>query len=232
MLTRSIALSRRVLLPAFALLLLFCARPAAADPRVYLSWNGPWGSSRARPFIVPDCADSTHDDTLYVCIDPGRDTTLIGVTATLWFRPADRDTLGHAWHFDDPTVPRLRAHFGDQPACGATTPWGGLGAGGARYHALTDAGVLRMIWAVAANQAAHVDSGRVYLFGRVWRRTRDPKECKRALCIEWSPRLRTEWVETSRRNGCAQRPLNSPGARLSRGVSDPLVRPWMPPLKP
>lgn len=225
------ALLRRAMFPA--LLLLLAARHAVAEPRVYLSWNAPWGSPRARSFIVPDCADTTHDDTLYVCFDPGRDTTLVGVTAQLWFRPGDKDTLGHAWHFDDHSVPRLRAHFGDQPACGALTPWGGLGAGGARYHSLTDAGALRMIWAVAANQVAHVDSGRVYLFARVMvPRPRDPSECRRSLCIEWSSSLISFGGRGAVQAASVARSVawNSAGGAACAGAGDnPLLKPWTPP---
>jgi len=215
-----------------AIAALCAAGPAIADPRVFLSWDAPWSAAGAHSFVVPPCGDTTRDDTLYLCFDPGLDTTMVGMNATLWFRPGDADTLGHAWHFEDRTLPRLRAFFGD-PASGAVhTPWGLMGSGGARYHSLTEAGGLRMIWAVPSKQPVRVHAGTVYLFARIAvPRPRDPAECARPLCIQWGNAAiaYTARVTVQVHAGAQIVAWNSPDGAACRALRQNPTQPWIPP---
>ena len=216
---------------AAALLLAAAAPDIHADPRALLSWGAPWGTRNARSFVMPACGDTARDDTLFLCFDPGKDTTLVGLTATLWFRPGDNDTLGHAWHFEDKTLPRLRAFFNDLPGGPVHTPWGGAGYGGARYHSLTQAGALRMIWAVSAKQPARVDSGTVYLFARVAvPRPRDPAECARPMCIQWATTGLSYTTRTTvqAHAGALVVAWNSPNGAACQALKQNPTQPWIP----
>jgi len=170
-----------------ALLTMLAAPAAAAEARLMLSWNAPYGTSRARDAIVVPC-DSAGVDTLYLSFDPGRDSTVIGMSATVYFHAAEGDTLGQFWKFDDMNgrYSPIRVSFDSDSAFGFTTPFLTPGAGQGRYDYVSGSGRVRMVYAIAANAASRVKAGHSYGLARLMVR-RPPQGiggCSQPMCVE------------------------------------------------
>ena len=73
---------------------------AKADKaQLFLSWNAPWGQARARRERLPACRDSTSEDTLFLCMTPGRTSDqFLAFTSQLTIHAVGADTLGPWWH--------------------------------------------------------------------------------------------------------------------------------------
>lgn len=154
--------------------------------RFFLSWNAPHGHSRARDQITVACGDSAARDTLYVCFDPGRDSTLtIGVDAEIRLWPSGADTLDRHWWFESRSNPaHLFADFNVADFAGGPI-WTGAGAGGVRTVSRRDTAFIRMVWAVRERDAAMVYGGNTYVFARlIVPRPRNTDLCARPLCFE------------------------------------------------
>ena len=71
----------------------------ADDAQLFLSWDAPWGTARARRSRMPACRDSAVGDTLYLCMRTGRAAQVFtGFTARLVVHATGADTLGPWWH--------------------------------------------------------------------------------------------------------------------------------------
>lgn len=159
---------------------------AAAAPRIFLSWNAPYGSPRAVQDLRAAC-DSTRRDTLYVCFDPGRDSTeLVAIDAELRLWPADGDTLDRHWWFESRSNPaHLKADFNVADVPGATAPWSESGAGGIRTTSSADSARIRLVWAVRSRDFAVVRGGHRYSYARIVVPRPPPgPACARPVCIE------------------------------------------------
>ena len=176
------------LLAAAALLLL--GTPALAQNasgRFFLSWNAPHGQPRASEILTVSCGDSSMRDTLYLCFDPGRDSTeLIAADVEIRLWPADPDTLDRHWRFESRSNPaHLLADFNLSDSPGAEPIWTASGAGGIRTVSKPDTGFIRMVWAVRESDAAVVRGGRLYAFARlIVPRPYLREACARPLCFE------------------------------------------------
>jgi len=180
---------RRPLAAALAALVL-CVVPearAASEARFHLSWNAPFGSPRAREALTVACGDSTLRDTLYVCFDPGPDSTLlIAAEADLRVWPARGDTLEHHWMFESRSNPAsLRAQFNLEDVPGALPIWNPGGAGGVASRTREDGTHWKLGWAVRPMDGVVVPGGRIYAFARLLiPRPRERAVCAHPLCIE------------------------------------------------
>jgi hypothetical protein len=166
------------------------ARPARREghPRVFLSWDAPWGMPRARDTVMVACDDTTRADTLYLTFDPGQDLAeLLGIDASLTFRAAPGDSLGPFWDLSRRGVNpwNLRIEF-DEPPAGVESPWQVSGMGAPGYKLGRDSGRLDLTYFINASMAAPVAAGTRYFFARVMIRERRPylRGCKQPVCVE------------------------------------------------
>jgi hypothetical protein len=177
-------------------------------------------------------------DTLYLCFDPGRDsTTITAVDALLWFRPAPGDTLDRHWWFESHSNPaNLRVHYNPDGVIGASRVWSSDGIGGARSHSTPAEAFTRMVYAVRTMDRATIYGGRVYCFTRVLV-PRPPRKdiCARPICIEW------DWAGFAHSKGDKEQCRR--GSRFvtwNPGSKDPCaaerekarVSPWLGPSSP
>ncbi len=172
------------------------AAPAARakkphEPRLLLTWNAPYGRPGATTTLDATGGDTTRVDTLYLCFDPGHDSAgFLGVSATLYFRAADGDTLGDYWQIKNNRLEGapIRVVFDHDPDHGFDTPWaGGPGAGGPFYDFVAGSGRLRLLYAVPKFSAIPIKGGNVYGFARVlFRRPAATAGGYGApICVEW-----------------------------------------------
>ncbi|MBI5170945.1 MAG: hypothetical protein HZA61_15755 [Candidatus Eisenbacteria bacterium] len=164
------------------------ARADAA--RLLLSWRAPWGAKRATQELRPSLADTTAEDTLYLCFRPGRTSpTFNGFTATLEFHCAPGDTLGPFWHFEKTgaNAGGLAVQFGPEPRFPGPQPWTGPGMGRPAWEHTSEGGKLRLVFAVPYTQPGAVDSSGVYALGRVLIRHKRAAlaGARQPICIEW-----------------------------------------------
>lgn len=222
------------------------ATPSAGvtEPRIYLSWNAPWGTPGASDTLSTDCADSTRVDTLYLSFEPGRDATqFYGMYARLYFRPQLGDTLGMFWHLKrgEENQGTLWAWFDPDGSFPCPRPWTAHGMGVPVWYTSPQAGRLDLVYAVRLDAASPVKAGTRYCFARVEFKERWPwlHGCRQPVCIEWeSARLSFGFADESRKEIQATRgerfvSWNSPGG----AVTEPYrrrVRPraWQPPAGP
>jgi len=164
--------------------------PAASEPRVFLTANAPYGQPGASDRLDVACGDSTRLDTLYMVFEPGRDAEHFnGLSATVYFWPAGRDTLGPHWNFGAGTdFKRLKVEFAPGGIPGMEVAWDGSGVSGAGYRSTKAAGRLSLLAASPAGQGPAVKAGTLYGVARILvpRPLRRSKECGRSMCIEWA----------------------------------------------
>ena len=163
---------------------------APAEPRVYLTANAPYGQPGAADRLSVACGDSSMLDTLYMVFDPGRDAEHFnGLSATLYFWPAGRDTLGPHWNFGAGTdFKRLKVQFAPDGVPGFEVAWVAAGVSGAGYRSTKAAGRLSLLAASPAGEGPPVKAGTLYGLARILvpRPLKRSKECSRAMCIEWA----------------------------------------------
>lgn len=71
----------------------------ADSAQLFLSWDAPWGQRRAKRERTPACSDSTREDTLYLCMRPGRTSDrFLAFSSELTVHSTGADTLGRWWH--------------------------------------------------------------------------------------------------------------------------------------
>ncbi len=182
----------------------------ADEPRIYLSWGAANGLPGAASSLTRTCGDTTHVDTLYLSFDPGRScSTFVGMTATLWFRALDGDSLGPLWRSPEVTeLPDgMSVEFARDTASAYPFPWASTGTGFSGYvKPINTAGRLRILWAVIPQAGARVEAGKVYGLARLLLRrpAAGAPGCAQPVCVEW-----TEGT-------MAYRPGDEPG--VSQGV--------------
>jgi hypothetical protein len=162
----------------------------AAEPRLYLSWRAPEGSPRATRAVHPGCVDTTgHRDTLWLAVDPGRDSTaMLGVKAILAFRPAAGETLSTHWTLGEGVqLHRLRIDFDPDSLPPQSEVWHHGAAGGGYFTRSPHLATLMVIGAISATAPATVRGGRPYVFARILLPHPEvPTEnCAQAVCVEW-----------------------------------------------
>ena len=164
--------------------------PAASEPRVFLTANAPYGQPGASDRLDVACGDSTKLDTLYMVFEPGRDAEHFnGLSATVYFWPSGRDSLGPHWNFGAGTdFKRLEVEFAPGGIPGMEVAWDGSGVSGAGYRSTKAAGRLSLLAASPAGQGPPVKAGTLYGVARILvpRPLRRSGECGRAMCIEWA----------------------------------------------
>ena len=196
-------------------------------PRVFLSWQAPYGLPGARDSARAACDDSLAADTLYLTFDPGEDIgRLMGIDATLVFRAAPGDTLGPFWDLSRRGVNpwNLRIEFDDPPA-GIASPWAVAGMGAPRYTLGRDAGRLDLTYFVPSSLADAIAAGTRYFMARVILRLRRPRleGCRQAVCVEFDHLLisyagGSRWINAGERFAT----WNSPDGGACR---EPRLRP-------
>jgi hypothetical protein len=166
------------------------ADTAAFTPRLLLSWRAPYGAPRALETLTMACGDTTREDTLYLCMDPGRDAPrFLGYTATLAFHPSAPERLPAHWRFGRGVVGLRHLRVLTDPDSSRGVPSAFQAVGIAQHAADVDSATarVRLIHAVADFTAAPVRNGRVYLLARIAipRPPRGDEACRAALCVEW-----------------------------------------------
>jgi hypothetical protein len=181
-------------LSALAIVILICladGRPALADePSLYLSWHAPYGAAGASETLTAACGDSLRADTLYLSFDPGRDSpTFYGMIAVLNVRASSGDSLGPYWSLAVTEQNRagLRIELGLDYDFPAPQPWKATGTGRQLSDKRVGSKVISMLHAVKSTDAAPVQNGTVYCFGRLvfLHRGDEPAGCGESVCIEW-----------------------------------------------
>jgi hypothetical protein len=219
----------RWLVPA-ALLVLIAAPAAAGPPRLLLSWGAPYGQPGARANLEARC-DTTGLDTLYMSVDPGKDAPIfLGLDATLYFHPAEGDSLPDFWKSDDyfATGRPVRVIFEEDPERGLLMPWKSPGMGSARYDYTAGSGRLCWLYTIATGATPNpVRGGKPFGVARVLLRRPPPGAdgCGRPICIEWSVSRMAYDVhdEPSVKNGVRWVSLNSPGGKVCAEYRDALA---------
>jgi len=165
----------------------------AENSQLYLSWNAPWGMRRATAVRMPDCRDSTRADTLYLSFYPGRTVDYFtGFSADLRFVAAGADSLGPWWHMESKggeNGGNLAVEWGPSDAMPGRQPWPVPGRGFAMIDRTPAAMRLRLLYAMAVNDAVPIDSATTYTLCRVILRHRPARKlagCEQAVCVEWS----------------------------------------------
>lgn len=175
-------------------LLLLCGASFARadDPRIYLSWGAANGLPGASGSLTRTCGDTTRVDTLYLSFDPGRAcSTFVGMTATVWFRALDGDSLGPLWQSaGGRTLPYgMTVEFSRVAASGYPFPWSAFGIGHPAYGKPgSNASRLRLIWAVMPENGSIVEAGKLYGLARVLMRrpAAGSPGCEQPVCVEWT----------------------------------------------
>jgi hypothetical protein len=166
----------------------------ADDAQLFLSWNAPWGLRRAQRERMPACADSTREDTLYMCVRTGRASDeFTSFTATLVVHATGADSLGDWW--------KMRSKGGVNPGSlrvewaaqndwsGAPQPFRVTGQGFTTLENGPYAARLRMIYAVPLPDAAPISADAFYALARVILQHRPDRKlagCDRPVVIEWA----------------------------------------------
>jgi hypothetical protein len=163
---------------------------SSASARIFLTWHAPYGQPRASDQLFAACGDTSGLDTLYMCLDPGRDTDhLVGITATVYFWAAAGETLGTHWSFGDgQDFERLRVEFNPASVPGVEPVCPEAAVARAAYTRTVASGKLLLIVAVPEAQGRSIRGGTMYALARVLvprPQSRFPG-CDRGICIEWT----------------------------------------------
>lgn len=163
-----------------------------ADGRIYLTWGAGYGLPGADSSVTRACGDTSRVDTLYLSFSPGKAcSTFMGMTANVWFRALDGDTLGPLW--TSPGGTRLpdgmTVEFQQPRASGHEFPWKSFGIGHPAYLKTSpSAGKIRLIWAVMPENGIRVAPDAHYALARILLR-RPPAGapgCTQPVCVEWN----------------------------------------------
>lgn len=164
----------------------------AENAQLYLSWDAPWGSRRARAVRMPACGDSTRADTLYLSFYPGRSTEHFnGFTGQLRFLATGNDTLGPWWHMESKggeNGGNVLVEFGPSPDIPGPQPWPTGGRGFALIDRTPTAMRLRVLFAMTLDDAGPLDANVTYTLCRVILRHRPARRlagCEQPVCVQW-----------------------------------------------
>jgi len=165
----------------------------ADDAQLYLSWDAPWGTARARRARMPACRDTTAGDTLYLCMRTGRAAErFTGFTARLLVHATGADTLGPWWHMQGrggANAGAMRVEWAalqDWP--GAVVPFRAQGQGLVQLAPGSAVAHIDMVFALPSSEAAPVAPDTVYTLARIVLRHRAGPGlagCDRPAVVEW-----------------------------------------------
>lgn len=165
----------------------------AENAQLFLSWDAPWGQKRAHRERRPACADSTREDTLYLCVRAGRAAErFAGFTAELMVRATGGDTLGAWWHMQGKgghNPGAMRVEWAALQDWGTPQPFVQQGQG---FILLEPAGAvarIRLIYAVPNEPSAPVDSAAIYALARITLKhmpQRGLAGCAAPVVVEWT----------------------------------------------
>ena len=210
------------------------------DAQLFLSWNAPWGSRRAQRARTPACADSSREDTLYLSFLPGRKAArFTGFTAQLAIRATGGDTLGAWWHMESKggaNPGSLRAEWAAAPGFGWRQPFPVSGQGFTLMERTPEAVRLRLVFAVAADQAGPIAADSVYALCRIiftHRPERRLAGCGQPVCVEWTSGTLAFGPRDEPRVQRGERFVGFGGpATLCDPFRGPRVEAWKPGAKP
>lgn len=161
----------------------------ADSAQLLLSWNAPWGHRRARRTRMPACSDSTVEDTLYLCMSPGRTgERFSGFTTDMLIRATGPDSLGPWWYMKGTGTLRME-WSALQDWEGFPQPYQGEGRGQVFMETRGFECRLKMIFAVAMQSAGPIEAKPVYVLGRLvfkHRPERNLAGCEQPVVIEWA----------------------------------------------
>jgi hypothetical protein len=165
----------------------------ANDAQLFLSWDAPWGTRRARRERRPACRDSAVADTLYLCMQTGRPSEKFqGFTAELNVRAMAGDTLGPWWHMQGKgghNPGAMRVEFASTQDWGVPQPFQHVGQGFVVLEPSGPVARVRLIFAVPSDAAGPVEAKPVYALARVillHRPERALAGCSQPVVIEWT----------------------------------------------
>jgi hypothetical protein len=165
----------------------------ADDAQLFLSWDAPWGQKRARRERRPACADSTVEDTLYLCMTTGRASgEFDGFTAELMVRAVGTDTLGAWWHMqgkggENPGA--MRVEFAALQDWGAPQPFQQPGQGFVILEPSRSVAKVRLIFAVPNEPPVPIAAQPVYALARITLKHMPQRKlsgCSSPVVIEWT----------------------------------------------
>ena len=159
-------------------------------PEVYLSWNAPFGETRAARNIVVDCADTTGSDTLYLALRSTRNVLpLLSLTGTLLFEPEAGTSPGSFWYLErgGANGGNLLVDFDLIGSEHCVSPWKTYVAGHVGYAHVGGRGRLDMTADVTLEKVFNLNPPDCYIFGRVTiRRQRGNLDgCRLPMRISW-----------------------------------------------
>lgn len=165
----------------------------ADDAQLFLTWDAPWGHKRARRERRPACADSTREDTLYLCMTTGRTSEeFAGFTAELMIRAVANDTLGAWWHMQGKggrNPGAMRVEWAALQEWGVPQPFQQLGQGFILLEPSKSVAKVRLIYAVPSEPAAPVKADAIYALARITLKhmpARGLPGCASPVVIEWT----------------------------------------------
>jgi len=212
------------------------AASAPTEPRIFLSWNAPFGTPGATATLTAACPDSAAYDTLYLSFDPGRTSPdFRGVSATLYFHAAEGAALDDYWKRAGGGIngSPLRILFDSDPERDFVTLASDRGTGAPSYDFVSGSGRLRFIYAGPMGSIPVLEGGKRYGLARILvrRPAAGTSGCGVPMCVEWfSARLAygtSEEKDTNRGERWAA--LNSPdGAVCGQVQGTKGVAPWKP----
>jgi hypothetical protein len=165
----------------------------AENAQLFLAWNAPFGMKRSSPVCMPACGDSLRPDTLYLSFYPGRRAEYFtGFSGDLKFLATGQDTLGPWWHMESrggENGGNVSVEWGPSGDMPGVQPWAVPGRGFALIDRTPTMMRLRLVFALAVNDAAPIDSAATYTLCRVivkHRPSRHLAGCGQPVCVQWA----------------------------------------------
>src|SRR5262249_34289393 len=125
------------------------ARDAKAEPATPHELEGAVGPAGATTTLEASVCDTNLVDTLYLCVDPGKDSPrFLGLDAELYFHAPEGTQLPRFWRSDDYETKGGPLHviFDDDEDRGFVRPFNSPGMGGTRYDYTSGSGRLRWVY--------------------------------------------------------------------------------------
>ena len=167
----------------------------ADSAELFLSWDAPWGKKRAKRERMPACSDSTREDTLYLCMRPGRTSErFLAFSAELTVHSTGTDTLGKWWHMQGKggfNPGSMRVDWApSQEEVGTPPLFDTQGQGFVVLEPGRSAARLRLLYAVPMTDAKFPVSARTtYCLARIvlkHKPARGLAGCESPVAIEWN----------------------------------------------
>ena len=215
------------------MLALFAASPAwSIEPRLYLAWHAPYGTTRATEALSARCGDG-GTDTLYLTFETGVDTTqFCGIEGTVFFRAPVGDSLNAYWNALQNEVQVL---FASDSIPGCTRPWrGSMSMSFSFYDHTRGSGRLQLSHVRPPAHPVAVRDSLQYFYARVLipHPPAGLPRCDQPICIEWAQAqfLMDVTAQSSVMAGKQGRPFVSMNSR--RGEACAPFKPEFPAKKP